>query len=268
MFDKSKTTTIALLSALIVATVTSMASAKEIVIVGTGDGTAVLKSIGAAFSTANPGVTISVPKSIGSGGAIKSVGNDKNIIGRVARGIKNKEKGYGLTHVAYAKIPVVFFVNKNVGVQGLSHEQVAGIYSGKITNWKDVGGKDAKIRVVRREDGDSSLSVLKKTLPGFGDIKITSKSKEVLNTTENFAIVERTKGTIGFGPYSNAKKANVTILKINGLASDAPDYPSVTKLGFVFKDGSKTGDIKKFIEFATSDAAHASIKKAYGFPAN
>ena len=55
---------------------------------------------------------------------------------------------------------------------------------------------------------------------------------------------------------------------LDGMAAGDPAYPSVTKLGFVFKEGSKTGNIKKFIEFATSAAAHDPIKKAHGFPAS
>jgi len=122
--------------------------------------------------------------------------------------------------------------------------------------------------VVRREDGDSSLSVLKKTFPGFGDIEITPKSKEVLNTTENFATVEATDGAIGFGPYSGAMVADVSILTIGGLAAGDPTYPSVTTLGLVFKESGKTGNVQKFLEFVTSPAAHDSIKSAFGFPAS
>lgn len=66
---------------------------------------------------------------------------------------------------------ICFFVNKSVGVKYLSTKQLCDIYSGKFTNWKDVGGKNAKIRVIRSKDGDSSLMVLPKSLPGFADIK-------------------------------------------------------------------------------------------------
>jgi phosphate transport system substrate-binding protein len=90
----------------------SAALAEEITIVGTGSGTAILKAIGEAFSQENPGITITVPKSIGSGGGIKAIGRDEYLLGRVARGIKEKEKPYGLTYVSYAKMPIVFFVNK------------------------------------------------------------------------------------------------------------------------------------------------------------
>lgn len=94
--------------------------AEVITIVGTGSGSTILKATGAAFSQANPGNSVEVPKSIGSGGGVKAVGSDKAAIGRVARGIKDKEKHYGLTYLPFAKMPIVFMVNKSVGVKSLS----------------------------------------------------------------------------------------------------------------------------------------------------
>ena len=90
----------------IVMALSSFAAAENIAIVGTGSGMSVLKAIGEAFSRDNPGVTIDVPDSIGSGGGIKAVGNDQNVIGRVARAIKDKEKHYGLSYVPVTKMPI------------------------------------------------------------------------------------------------------------------------------------------------------------------
>ena len=239
---------------------------EEISIVGTGDGVTVLGAIANAFNQENPGITVVVPKSIGSGGGIKSVGKDKNVIGRVARGIKDKEKHYGLRYVPFAKVPTVFFVNKSVGITGLTTEQICDIYSGRVTNWKEVGGKDAKIRVVRREEGDSSLKVLLKSFPGFRDISITSRSKTAYSTPENISVVENKAATIGFGPFDVAKNAKVEILTINGKNATDAGYPSTGTLALIFKEKNDRGNIKKFVEFATSFDAHDAIKGAGGMP--
>lgn len=240
--------------------------AGEMEIVGTGDGVSVLKAIGEAFGRENPDIAVSVPKSIGSGGGIKMVGTDKNKIGRVARGIKDKEKPYGLAYQPFAKVPTVFFVNKSVTVKNLSAEQICAIYAGETTNWKAVGGADGKIRVVRREEGDSSLKVLRKSFPGFKAVAITDKSKTVYSTPETFDIVGQKKGTIGFGPYDVAKAADVNILGIGGKKPLDADYPSFTTLALIYKEANRTGDIGKFIEFATSESASEPIKEAGGIP--
>lgn len=240
--------------------------AEEITIVGTGSGSSVLKAVGSAFSQANPGISVSVPKSIGSGGGIKAVGNDQNVIGRVARGIKDKEKPYGITYLPYAKNPIVFFVNKSVGLTGLTTQQVCYIYSGKIINWKDVGGKDAKIRVIRREDGDSSLGVLLKSFPGFADITLTPKSKTTFSDPKTCELAAAKADTIAFGTYANARNADVKILSINNTGATSADYPYVGTLALIFKEKNKTGNIEKFLGFATSAASHDAIKGAGAIP--
>lgn len=244
----------------------AQAATENLTVVGTGDGMSILRSIGTAFSAENPDVAVSVPASIGSGGGIKAVGADKYVLGRVARGIKDKEAHLGLSYLPIARIPVVFFVNKSAGVSNLTAQQISDIYAGKITNWSEVGGNDAKIRVVRRGDGDSSLKVLKKTFPGFGDIEITKRAKEALTTQENVETVETKKGTIGFGPYADALNGNVRILMVGGVSATDAGYPSTGVLALIFKDKSKKGNVARFLEFASSAAAHGAIKDANGLP--
>lgn len=164
------------------------------------------------------------------------------------------------------KVPTVFAVNKSVNVQNLSSQQVCDIYSGKITNWSQVGGNNARIKVVRREDGDSSLGALMKSFPGFINITLTNRSKTAFSTPENFSILQNTAGTIGFGPYDVAKASNVKILSIDGKGPTDVGYPTSVTLAFVYKGENKTGNIKKFIDFATSAAARDALQKSGGVP--
>jgi phosphate transport system substrate-binding protein len=154
--------------------------------------------------------------------------------------------------------------HKAVGVKNLTPQQICDIFSGKITNWKEVGGKEAVIRVVRREDGDSSLEVLQKTLPGFKAVAITTKSKTTLSDPETLDMVAKTAGAISFGTYPNTKVADVATLTIGGKSPAASDYPYVGDLGLVFKEKNKSGSIAKFIEFVSSPAAQDVIKGAGG----
>ena len=242
------------------------AFAEKITIVGTGSGMSILEDVGSAFSKKFPAVSVEVPKSIGSGGGIKAVGTDQAVIGRIARELKDKEKPYGLSYIPMAKMPIIFFVNPSVGIENLTPKQACDIYSGKITNWKEVGGKDAKIRVVRREDGDSSLKVLQTQLPGFKDITITEKSKTTDSDSKNCQFIEAKADTIGFGAYSDAKNYKVSILKIDGKHPSESEYPYFGTLALIVKDKNKTGAIKDFVGFATSVDAHDAIKGSGGMP--
>jgi phosphate transport system substrate-binding protein len=242
------------------------ARSETIDIVGTGDGMTILKALARAFQQAYPEHAVNVPESIGSSGGIKSVGNDKNPIGRIARKIKDKEKPYGLTRLPIAKFPVVFFLNKSVGVTNLSIQQINDIYSGKITNWNAVGGPDGKIRVVRREESDSSLENLRDTLPGFNDIAITKRSKTITLTQENLNFVAFKPGAIGFGPFSDAVKANVDVLMIDDMKPTDKNYPSFGVLALIFKAVNRKGAVSAFIDFVTTPNAAKVIGTARAIP--
>ena len=72
------------------------ARSSELVVVGTGDGMELLQAVAAVYTAEDPETTIIVPPSIGSGGAVAAVGADRNVLGRVARALTDKEKAQGL----------------------------------------------------------------------------------------------------------------------------------------------------------------------------
>ncbi len=254
------------LAAVLTCLLPTVVAAEDITIVGTGDGITILRSLGAAFNEIHPEITVTVPPSIGSSGGIKAVGSDQYPLGRIAREIKEKEKPYGLSYLPFAKQPVVFFVNHSVQIKDLSRENILAIFSGQIKNWKELGAAEGKIRVVWREDGDSSRRALGKTLPGFVDIVPATKSKVTTTTQETFALVADTRGTIGFGPYSEAVQAGLNILSVDGKTPTDPAYPSSTVLALIFKEENKTEAIGVFLEFATSAEAATVIRRVNAVP--
>lgn len=239
---------------------------EEITIAGTGSGMELLKALSEAYMTQNPGTKINVPDSIGSSGAVKTVGRDQHAIGRIARPLNENEKELGLTYVPFARMPIVFFTNKSVEINELSPEQVVGIFSGEITNWQEVGGKDAKIRVIIREPGDSSLQVLKESFPGFGDILLTPKSKTTFSDPETCQFAEQKEDTIAFGTYINAKNHQLNIPTTGGKTPNDADYPYLGTLAFIYKEENYRGLIKDFVEFTLSENATVTIRFAGGLP--
>ncbi|GAK51862.1 hypothetical protein U14_03108 [Candidatus Moduliflexus flocculans] len=244
----------------------STAAAENFTIVGSGDGLSVFEAVAAAFNHLHPDVTFTFPESIGSGGGIKAVGRDEYVLGRIARDIQENEKPYGLTAVPFAKAPVVFFVNPNVGVTDLSAQQILDIYSGKITNWKEAGGSDLPVRVIMRDEGDSSHKVLQQNLPGFKALTMTPNAKTTFSIAEILSTAEHVAGAIGYGNYANVRIANVTIIRIDGKNPTDSDYPYHAIQAFIFKEQNYTGMVKTFIEFLTSGAADDAIIQGGGIP--
>src|SRR3954451_2197678 len=159
------------------ATQGGLAHAGTLTIPGTGDGIEILNAVGAAFTADNPGTLVIVPPSIGSGGAIVAVSGDREVLGRVARPLSDAEKAQGLVFTPIVKIPSAIFVHPSAKIASLTSKQLGDIYAGTISNWNEVGGPDLRIKVVRREDADSTLGVLRASMPGWKDLALTPKSK-------------------------------------------------------------------------------------------
>jgi phosphate transport system substrate-binding protein len=98
--------------------------AASLAVVGTGDGMEMLQAVSALFSAERFGVVVSVPPSIGSGGAVAAVGGDRNVLGRVARPLKDAEKEQGLETTPIVRIPSAFFVHPGVGVRAQTTKQI------------------------------------------------------------------------------------------------------------------------------------------------
>ncbi|WP_022665725.1 substrate-binding domain-containing protein [Desulfospira joergensenii] len=244
-------------------------SSEELVIVGTGAGMPVLDAVGKAFTRENPGIDILVPESIGSGGGIKSVGMDVFLLGRVARDISDKEKKYGLVQQPLAKLPIVFYVNSSVSLVSITPEQACRIYSGTTRKWEDIGGGKGYIRVIRREEGDSSLTVLLRTLPGFKDITPTRISKITYTDQETLNACLDQEDSIAYGTLSDVRDiSGIRALKLDGVAPSDPDYPLFGPLDLVYKEKNVNGSLKKFLGFISSDAARKAIMDAGGSPVN
>ena len=238
---------------------------EELVIVGTGAGMPVLEAVGKAFTEQNPGIIITVPKSIGTGGGIKAVGNDDFVLGRVARDINDKEKKYGLTQVPLAKLPIIFYVNSSVSLVEITPEQACSIYSGASRTWEEVGGGNGTIRVISREIGDSSLTVLLSSLPGFKEIIQTRISKVTYTDQETLKSCVHQENSIAYGTLPDVKFiSGIRVLNLHGLSPHDPDYPLFSSFDLVYKEKNYKGSLKKFIEFISSDAAKKAILDAGG----
>ena len=132
---------------------------QHLTVCGTGDSQELLLALGEAFSAEHPGTTIEIQDSIGSSGGIRKTAEGKCDIGRVARPLKDKEKPYGLDYRLFANTPVVFVTNHSVAVNSITTEQVIALFKGDITNWSQLGGKDAPLYIAVRYQGDSARTV-------------------------------------------------------------------------------------------------------------
>lgn len=235
-------------------------------VVGTGDGLEMLREIGDGFSAQHPEVDLSIPPSIGSGGGIAAVSSGAERLGRVARPLKESEVASGLVYLPIAKIPSAVFTHPSTGVSSLSSEDLVKLYSGKITNWSELGGADLRVKLVRREDADSTLQVLRASMPGWKDLKFAARSKTAVTTQDAINTAMDVEGAIAFGPYSQPLETGLSVLKIDGHHPTDEAYPSAVTLALIYKEGTLDGEMEAFVDFSRSHEAHALIENYGGVP--
>ncbi|MEG1310702.1 MAG: substrate-binding domain-containing protein, partial [Romboutsia sp.] len=115
----------------------------------------VMEVIAEEFQAKNEGITVEIQQ-VGSSAGIKNTIEGTSEIGMSSRDIKDEEKSAGLKETEIALDGISLITNKNNEVKNLTLQQVKDIYTGKVTNWKEVGGKDAPIVVLSREDGSGT----------------------------------------------------------------------------------------------------------------
>ena len=237
------------------------------------DGSTSMKSVigalGESFQNANSGVTFTYNPT-GSGSGIQAVSEGRCDIGLASRSLKDDEKSSGLTETVLAYDGIAVVVSPENPVSDLTIEQIADIYTGKITNWSEVGGNDAEIVLIGREAGSG-------TRDGFESITGTEEAcqyrQELTSTGDVIATVSQNPNAIGYASLS-AVKDTVKALSVGGVAPSedtVTDGTYVIQRPFVLvtKDGvTLSPAAQAFFDYATSAEAAPIIAQAGAVAAN
>ena len=237
--------------------------------VSTDGSTSMEKVIGAlseAFSEKYPNVTVTYNPT-GSGSGITAVTEGSCDIGLASRDLKDDEKN-GLTQITVAIDGIAMIVNNDNPVTDLSIDQIARIYTGEITNWKDVGGDDAEIVVIGREAGSG-------TRDGFETITDTKDNcklaQELTSTGAVIQAVGANPNAIGYASLA-AVDDTIKTLTVEGVAPSEETvldgtYKIQRDFNMITNDSATLSDAARaFLEFAQSDEAASLIEAAGTVP--
>ena len=237
--------------------------------VSTDGSTSMEKVIGALSEDFqnNTGITVTYNPT-GSGSGIQAVQEGRCDIGLSSRGLKDEEKSSGLEETTLALDGIAVIVNKDNGVSDLTVEQIASIYTGEVTNWKDLGGNDAEIVVIGREAGSG-------TRDGFESITGTKDAckyrQELTSTGDVITTVAGNPDAIGYASLA-AVKDTVKMLTVGGVKASeetVKDGTYVIQRPFVLvtkKDSKLSDSAQKFFDYATSADASEIISAAGAVP--
>jgi phosphate transport system substrate-binding protein len=120
--------------------------------------------------------------------------------------------------------------------------------------------------VVRRQEDESTVIVLRETMAGWKDLRFTGRSKLATTAQESLYWVSETEGAVGIGTYSKILEARVLTMKIDGKYPADTDYPSAITIGFIHKDATITDEARAFLAFSVSPKAQRLISNLGGNP--
>ena len=223
----------------------------------------VIGALGEAFEEANKNVTFTYNPT-GSGSGIQAVTEGRCDIGLSSRNLKDEEKEAGLTETVLAYDGIAIIVNPENKVDDLSLEEIASIYTGKITNWSEVGGNDGEIVLIGREAGSG-------TRDGFESITDTEDvcqyRQELTSTGDVITAVSQNPNAIGYASLASVKDS-VKALSVNEVEPSeetVKDGSYVVQRPFVLvtkKDAELSAAAQAFFDFATSEDVVELISKA------
>ena len=229
----------------------------------------VINSLGESFMAMNKDVKFTYNPT-GSGSGIQAVSEGRCDIGLSSRALKDDEKASSLIETVVALDGIAIVVNPENPVSDLDIDTIAKIYTGEITNWKDVGGNDAEIVLIGREAGSG-------TRDGFESITDTKDAcqyrQELTSTGDVINTVSQNPDAIGYASLS-AVGDSVKALTVGGVeATEATvkDGSYVVQRPFVLvtKEGTKLSPAAQaFFDYALSADAASIIAAAGAVAAN
>lgn len=247
----------------------NLASANEKRLVLTGSSTVapLVLEIGKRFEEKNPGIRVDV-QSGGSSRGVADARSGKADIGMASRALVASEKDLFAHTIALDGIALI--VHSSNPVKTLTTEQVKAVYTGKITNWKQLGGNDKAITVINKAEGRSTLDLF------LSHFKLqNSEIKASVVIGDNQQGIKTMAGnpnaigyvSIGTAEYEESNSTPIRLLPMEGIPAkveqvQSGSFPLSRPLNLITRTPPQ-GLAKRFIDFAQSPAVHDIIKDQY-----
>ncbi len=214
----------------------------------------VMEAEAEAFKTKKPDVSIEINQ-IGSSAGIKNAMEGVSEIGMASRDLKGEEKQAGLKEVEIAYDGIALITHKNNPVKDLTLAQIKDIYTGKITNWKELGGNDSGTRDAFQE------------IVGFKAEELTVNSQISDGSGNIKSLVQGNENAIGYISFSYVDDS-VSAVKVDGVEATPENvlnksYKVSRPFLAVYKEENLTESGKSFIDFILSEEGQDIVAKEH-----
>ncbi len=234
-----------------------------------------------SFSKVNPSAKLSYD-SQGSSVGITGVIDGVYDLGGSSREIKKEEIDKGVKPIAICLDGLAVIVNGGIPVDNLEVRQIADLFNGTVKNWKELGGPDAPVVVVNRDEASGTRAAfLELVLQAVYKQKNDPKQKflkDAITVESNGDMVTKVGSTpnaigyCGFGYLEQARKMGAKSISVNGIKDDVKNiynktYPISRELFMVSKGDLPAGSLKKsFVDYLLSAEGQAIVAKAGFIP--
>jgi phosphate transport system substrate-binding protein len=217
------------------------------------------------FQEANPGTSVLVA-GIGSSAGIEAVASGQSEIGTSSRDLKDAEKALGLVDTPIAHDAIAVIVNPANELTGLTKDQIAQVFEGKITNWRELGGPDMAIGVVNRDEASGTREAFWKIV--LGERPFDRTAAVLPGTGQVRFVVAQSRGAIGYISVGFVDRT-VKAVAVDGVMPTEADimsrrYPIARLLHF-FTKGEPSGLAKRYIDFVLSPDVQEGVVREAGF---
>jgi len=227
-----------------------------------------------AYQARNPDAAFEFGKGLGTKARFQALADGKIDVALASHGLRVDElTKQGMIVHEIARIAVVFGVNETVPVSNLTGQQVCDIYSGKITNWKALGGPDLEIAVRTRPESEVDTEVVRDGIACLKDLKMAGSVKAMPKSGDMAQELAVVPGAIGMTSMTvvEQSKGKIKAAALNGTAPSADNvkrkvYTLIRESYFVTR-GSPSTAVARFIEFTRGSSGDDVIAANGALPA-
>ncbi len=226
-----------------------------------------------AFQEREPGIAIEMGQGLGTGARLQALAEGRIDIALASHGLKLDDIArQGMSAQEIARTAVVFAVHASVPVVSLTEQEICGIYAGKTTSWKTLGGGERDIAPRTRPDSEVDAEVVRANIQCLADLPMPAAVKIMPKTGDMAKELSETPGAIGMTTLTVVEQSQgkIRALALNGIAPSPENvergaYPLVRKSFLITRD-TPPPPVARFLRFVRDPAGQGVIRANGAIP--